>query len=245
MKKIAIEHTWQDDEFGTIYLTVNPRCKRLYARCFEKGLLLTVPPAYSLPLVLSVVDKMRPQIRKMMDRHQQRQQNKPMIDWNFQLQTDSFQFQVKPSDDDQFYIHHEKCQEAWMLCPANTNFASCQPSLVKAIEECIRKHAKEYFPGLLRQLVHQHQFSVSGLQIKKMKTRWGSCSSAKEIHISLYVMLLPLHLQKLILLHELCHTVHMNHGPKFHALLDKVTGGNEAQWNAELKQYKADIFSFV
>ena len=35
----------------------------------------------------------------------------------------------------------------------------------------------------------------------------------------------------------------MNHGPRFHALLDKALGGRIAQYERELKRYDTDVFS--
>jgi predicted metal-dependent hydrolase len=53
-------------------------------------------------------------------------------------------------------------------------------------------------------------------------------------------MRLPEHLSDFIILHELCHTVHKNHGPHFHDLLNKITG-NEKLLNKELKKYSSQL----
>ena len=37
--------------------------------------------------------------------------------------------------------------------------------------------------------------------------------------------------------HELCHTVHHDHSPRFHALLDRLTGGREKELSRELRRY--------
>ena len=50
-------------------------------------------------------------------------------------------------------------------------------------------------------------------------------------------MTLPPHLRDFVLLHELCHTVHHDHSPHFHALLDRLTGGNEKLLSRELRSY--------
>jgi hypothetical protein len=53
-------------------------------------------------------------------------------------------------------------------------------------------------------------------------------------------MRLPMHLVDFVILHELCHTVEMNHGTKFHALLNRVCGGNEKELNRQLRTFRID-----
>ena len=53
-------------------------------------------------------------------------------------------------------------------------------------------------------------------------------------------MRLPEHLSDFIILHELCHTVHRNHGADFHRLLNELVG-DEKQLNKELRNYTIDF----
>ncbi len=50
-------------------------------------------------------------------------------------------------------------------------------------------------------------------------------------------MKLPDRLIDYILIHELCHTLHRNHGPAFHALLDRMTEGKHRLLQKELRDY--------
>jgi predicted metal-dependent hydrolase len=55
-----------------------------------------------------------------------------------------------------------------------------------------------------------------------------------------HLMRLPEDLSDFIILHELCHTVHKNHGSHFHSLLNKLVG-NEKELNKELKKYNTQL----
>jgi len=112
-----------------------------------------------------------------------------------------------------------------------------QQAVRKGIVEAYRVEAKALLPGRVENLARNHGFRYSGLAFRNATTRWGSCSARNSLSLSVHLMALPDHLIDYVILHELCHTKHKNHGPKFHALLDRVTGGRHAAWNKELRSF--------
>lgn len=106
-----------------------------------------------------------------------------------------------------------------------------------ALRETYRIEAKSYLPTRLKGLAQKHGFIYNKVSIRDTKGRWGSCSGAKNISLSLSLMNLPFHLIDYILLHELCHTVEMNHSERFHRLLNKACDGKSKELNHEVKQY--------
>ncbi|MDR0546646.1 MAG: M48 family metallopeptidase [Dysgonamonadaceae bacterium] len=101
----------------------------------------------------------------------------------------------------------------------------------------LRRQALSYLPKQLKYLADTHHFHYQSVKIRKSKTRWGSCSSKKIINLSFYLMLLPVHLIDYVLLHELCHTVEMNHSVAFWTLLDRHTGGKAKALRKELRNH--------
>jgi predicted metal-dependent hydrolase len=75
------------------------------------------------------------------------------------------------------------------------------------------------------------------VQIRKLTARWGSCSSAKVITLSYYLMQLPWPLIDYVLLHELSHTEHMNHGSDFWGKFESVLPGAKVL-RKEIRTYK-------
>lgn len=87
----------------------------------------------------------------------------------------------------------------------------------------------------LRQLGFDLDLPCRRISVRGQKTRWASCSSQKDISLNYKLLFLPRPLVHYVLVHELCHTVHMNHSANFWALVEEKQP-NYRQWNAELKQ---------
>ncbi len=122
--------------------------------------------------------------------------------------------------------------------PETLSIADAQPYFWKGITYFLRKEAKRILPARTEELASIYGFKYSSVKIQSSKTRWGSCSTSQNINLSLYLLLAPQHVIDYVILHELCHTVEMNHGERFWALMDKVTAGSAKKLRAELKQIK-------
>ncbi|MBO4841656.1 MAG: M48 family metallopeptidase [Bacteroidaceae bacterium] len=108
--------------------------------------------------------------------------------------------------------------------------------------ESLRKQAKIELPPRLQSLAAARGLQYQKVSIHKSRTRWGSCSSKGNVSLSLYLMLLPPHLQDYVMQHELTHLVEMNHGPRFWALLDEATDGCSLRYRTELKRFSKSVF---
>ena len=105
--------------------------------------------------------------------------------------------------------------------------------------ETMREAARAALVPKLREAAARHGFGFKGrVAIKNNVTNWGSCSSKGNINLNMRLILLPEHLQDYVILHELCHLRHQNHGPAFHALLDSLLGGKEKELQRELHEWK-------
>lgn len=92
--------------------------------------------------------------------------------------------------------------------------------------EALRRKAKEELPPRLAALAARYGFVFNKVTIKHNATNWGSCSSKGNINLNLNIVRLPRVLQDYVLLHELCHLRHQDHGHAFHLLLEHVLTDN-------------------
>ena len=103
--------------------------------------------------------------------------------------------------------------------------------------EQLRAAAKATLPHRVAELATRHNLKYGKVSIRASRSKWGSCSTVGNISLSLYLMILPEHLRDYVILHELAHTVHHNHSPRFHALVNSLTDGQEKALARELKEY--------
>ncbi len=92
----------------------------------------------------------------------------------------------------------------------------------KAKFEPLRKEARAVLPARLAELAGKYGFEYNRVFMKHNRSNWGSCSSKQNINLNITLVLLPEDLRTMVLLHELCHLRHMNHGAEYHALLDSL-----------------------
>lgn len=64
-----------------------------------------------------------------------------------------------------------------------------------------------------------YNFPYTGIRIKDIRTKWGSCSSKGNLNFNYKLQFLPTHLIDYIIVHELCHLKEMNHGENFWKLV--------------------------
>ena len=123
----------------------------------------------------------------------------------------------------------------------NAHSKAVQEAIREGIERALRVEAKQYLPGKVKELAGKYGFKYNNLTLKNIKSRWGSCSRQNNINLSIHLMRLPDHLIDYVILHELVHTVHHNHSPKFWKMLNDITGDSKIL-EKEFKKYRISIY---
>ena len=117
-----------------------------------------------------------------------------------------------------------EARKPWILetmARQKERYKDVSPLSPEEIEE-LRRQAKAELPPRLSELASRYGFAYNRVSIKHNATNWGSCSARKNINLNLSIMRLPRVLQDYVLLHELCHLRHQDHGHAFHLLLEHV-----------------------
>jgi predicted metal-dependent hydrolase len=208
-------------------------------RILSSGLRVTLPPSATQEDAMTFINSIRAKlIQKQEKLEKGLQKRNIIIDENNLLKTLTFQVEAKPVSRKNIYFSL-KNSTLNIEFPIGTDCTSneIQEHFWNGISFFLRKEATRLLPDRTKQLALKHGFIVTKVKIQSSKSRWGSCSREKSVNLSLYLMLLPAHLIDYVLLHELCHTKEMNHGPNFWKWLDKVTESKSKELRAELKKY--------
>ena len=207
-----------DKDFGKIHFVVRRSARNITMRVKEDGLHVTTPPYRSITALLEAIAPFRERLRNVCS------EVKPKpFDLNFSIEAECFRLKLETSPLKNFTVSMRD-ETVVIACPAHADFTTDRvQTLVKnAVMRAMRKKAEEYLPPLVQYWSSLFDLPYNKVTISKARSRWGSCSSKRDISLSFYLMLLPAHLMDYVILHELAHTREMNHGPKFWELLNQL-----------------------
>ena len=90
---------------------------------------------------------------------------------------------------------------------------------VDGLRTWVRNKAKDLLPPRLETISKQTGLEFRKVTIRSQRSRWGSCSSSGTINLNDQLVFLPPETVDYLMIHELCHTRHMNHSRKFWTLV--------------------------
>ena len=223
-----------DKDFGKIHFVVRRSARNITMRVKEDGLHVTTPPYRSITALLEAIAPFRERLRNVCS------EVKPKpFDLNFSIEAECFRLKLETSPLKNFTVSMRD-ETVVIACPAHADFTTDRvQTLVKnAVMRAMRKKAEEYLPPLVQYWSSLFDLPYNKVTISKARSRWGSCSSKRDISLLFYLMLLPAHLMDYVILHELAHTREMNHGPEFWELLNQLTDGKALALRKELRMHR-------
>lgn len=94
--------------------------------------------------------------------------------------------------------------------------------IAKALRRWLLALAQVELSRELERIAQQHGFEFRRVQIRRQRTRWGSCSGTGTISLNVCVLFQDAAVMRYLLVHELSHTKHMNHSRRFWSLVETV-----------------------
>jgi len=89
------------------------------------------------------------------------------------------------------------------------------------LKKWLNKKAKSALLPWLEKVSNETGLPYSQASIRGQKTRWGSCSADKNISLNRCMLFLQPEQVRYLMIHELCHTLEMNHSSRFWKLVSR------------------------
>jgi len=221
----------QDDEFGKITVRRSAKATQVRLRVAPDGTLRASMPMYApIFLLKRLLKSSRPALRELL------KQSNPKNDFKDGQQIGkSHTLIVRPAAS---FSTKVKGQHILIELPAGSTLND--PQIERAVRDSViaalRVEAKSYLPKRLAYLAAQLGFSYERVRFSHASGRWGSCSSNGTISLNIALMKLPFELIDYVLVHELAHTVQMNHSQDFW----KLVGEGDPKYSLHRKLLKAE-----
>lgn len=185
----------------------------------HQGLRITVPYRFSMRELPGILEENKDWIIKQLSRIQLQ----PSLDlpdsitfystqqtWKINYEATAAIFKIIKQSDNEIVLKGDQ-----------TDQQRCR----KVLLHWIKKQSKLHLTTELQRISEEIQLPYDGLIIRSQKTVWGSCTSRKSISLNYKLFLLPAHLMRYVIIHELCHTKYLNHSVNFWSLVARFDPG--------------------
>lgn len=232
------QKTIEHPEVGLVLFKKNPRSKRITLKVKTDGqIVVSLPKSIPYRSAEPILYQNIAWIKQQLEKAKSTQKTK-LLTYESRFQIREKVLSIEASEAEKLSVKGT-ATEIKILVPQTWDVESTfiQASLQDLIAEILRVEAKHYLPQRTRLLAAQKGILINNIRIKKVKTRWGSCSSKSNINLSLYLMLLSDALIDYVILHELAHIKHQNHSAAFWNHLENLLPGAK-QLDKQLNQYR-------
>jgi hypothetical protein len=127
------------------------------------------------------------------------------------------EYQQSPTKSRSITIQESKPQLKLTVKGDITDIEACRFFL----KQWLIQKAASHFSECLRKISNRAKLPFRAMTVRSQKTLWGSCSRDRNISLNYKLIFLEAPVVEYVLLHELCHTAHMNHSDKFWSLVSK------------------------
>jgi predicted metal-dependent hydrolase len=124
--------------------------------------------------------------------------------------------------------HHPEGRGGAFLLDQELHVTGAREFLARRVRDFLRHEARRRLGALSLAKAGLIGVAPKRVTMKDTTSRWGSCAPDKSLALSWRLVMAPPFVQDYVVAHEVAHLRHMNHGPKFWALVDELTPHTKA-----------------
>lgn len=190
--KVSLKHS---------YISVKP----FKSESFPHGKILLKTPKVSQKYILNLLEEKEVWIRKQLSKTTQNRVKTVNLEDEVLLFGEIYSIDVQEAELLRELLEKNKIN-------SQTNILKCYDTFYKEYSKLHIIPRVEYFSKLMG-------LEYEEIKFRKMKSRWGSCTSKRVITFNTGLMKVPTEFIDYVVVHELAHIVHMNHSKNFHSLV--------------------------
>ena len=213
--------TFEHPELGLVQLRTRMLARRQIIKVTQRLVIITVPPGFEdlvFPLSEGTIEKILRLREKVVKRS-----GEGCFNIEEEIVTMTFRVVIGWQENPKIRVYGARLDDGVLRInmPMGVDIETdvVQMALKRIVLKFLRQEAERVLPERLDYWSKRCGLNYRSVKIDTAKSRWGCCSSQKDIKLSYYLLLLPERLVDYVIVHELCHTCEMNHGPRFKALL--------------------------
>ena len=188
----------------------------------RNGLTVTRPPHVSLAQAMAFVDSRRDWIERQLAKVDAAEPAAPPQTLHLRLTGESLCLQYVEKAHAGAIVQETPDRLTLHLDPARPEGGR------EALRAWLKRRARNALEPRLDELSARLTLPYNRLSLRLQRTRWGSCSNRRNISLNAKLLFLPEQLVRHVLIHELAHTVHLNHSPAFWQLVER----HDPQWRS-------------
>lgn len=210
--------TIHDSEFGKITIRRSAKASQIRIKLAPDGSLRASMPLYApVFLVKRMVKTSRDDIRQLILK------TSPVTNYSDGMQIGKSHTLIVNQTNGELSVTKQG-QHIYIKLPSDMSLddGAVKNDIRRVVIDALRIEAKSYLPRRLMFIAQKYDYNYQKVQFRHASGRWGSCSSNGTISLNIALMKLPFELIDYVLIHELSHTVQMNHSQQFWAEVAKA-----------------------
>ena len=211
------------DETPDYSVRVSARAKRLQLKVTAWGQVEVVVPRHvAISHAAPFVQKYRKWVQRTLARQRALRDAQPHLETlapdRLILTALGEEWQVGYVRGSRMRIHAEIEDDGRRLLRIETG----DPAVPHVALQCwMQDYARAQLLPWLRKVSEECGLPYARATVRAQKTRWGSCTARGHISLNRHLLFLPQELVRYLFIHELCHTVHLNHSRRYWTLVGR------------------------
>lgn len=180
----------------------------------QNGLEVTVPKGIRRSSIERVLEKNKDWIAQSLDQVSERLNRLVPSDIKLQAIGESWELDYQPTSS--LLVSVVEKEENTLLVQGNIED---KYEVALALRQWLTRKGQAHLVPWIHELSKEFNLPFDKAGVRGQRSRWGSCSAQGAISINRNLLFLPRNLVRYVLVHELVHTLQLDHSPKFWKLL--------------------------